>query len=353
MTRVRLALAMMGAAVLLTVNVAAAEKKGVASVLRLGSFSSTVISAAWSQTVAHDRILREELARHDLTLAVKNYPNSPSIAAAFAAREVDAGPQTEITLFKSVTESDATAVGLLGFSFAAVVARTAAAPQDLVGARVAAIPKTVGDLALARMLDAAGMDAHQITQVERPIAGMMGALENGDVDAVAMWEPTPQRILRAHPQYRVLFRNASPTALVISNDLLHKRPQVARALAAAYVRAYRWWGAHDRNMLKAVEWALNSGNEATPGAVLTQAALIDGVRTLRSSVTGVLGLPLLPLGWTTEEGEARQKFDFLQRRGWLPPDTQWNDARKHFDRALLQSILKDAGRYRLEEFRYD
>jgi hypothetical protein len=128
---------------------------------------------------------------------------------------------------------------------------------------------------------------------------------------------------------------------------------VARALAAAYVRAYRWWGAHDRNMLKAVEWALNSGNEATPGAVLTQAALIDGVRTLRSSVTGVLGLPLLPLGWTTEEGEARQKFDFLQRRGWLPPDTQWNDARKHFDRALLQSILKDAGRYRLEEFRYD
>jgi ABC-type nitrate/sulfonate/bicarbonate transport system substrate-binding protein len=348
--RLRLALGLVFAAVLVTTNVAAADKKMGLSVLRLGSFSSTVVSAAWSQTVAHDRILREELARQGFTLAVKYYPNSPSIATAFAAREVDVGPQTELTLFKAI-ESHATVVGLLGFSYVAVVARSAAAPQDLVGATVAVRPKTVGELALTRMLDAAGIEKRRITQVERPIADMQSALESGEVDAIAMWEPMPQRILRAHPEYRALFRNASPTALVMRDDLLLSHPLAARAVAAAYLRAYRWWGMHDRNMLKAVEWAL--GDEVNPGAELTQAALLDGVQTLRSSVTGVLGLPLLPLGWTTDEGEARQKFDFLQKYQWLPPEKQWNDSRKGFDRDLLQSILKDAGRYRLEEFRYE
>jgi ABC-type nitrate/sulfonate/bicarbonate transport system substrate-binding protein len=201
------------------------------------------------------------------------------------------------------------------------------------------------------MLDAAGIDERRITQVERPIDAMQSVLESGDVDAIAMWEPTPQRILRAHPEYRVLFRNASPTALVISDDLLRSHPLVARALASAYLRAYRWWVTHDHNMLKAVEWAL--GNDAKPGAELAQTVLLDGMRTLRSAVTGVMGLPLLPLSWTTDEGEARQKFDFLQKRGWLPPEIQWPDVRKRLDRTLLQSLLKDEGRYRLGEFRYE
>lgn len=338
--------------VALSPSVAAAERTSAQPVLRLGSLSSTIISAAWSQTVAHDQILREELARQGVTLVLKHFANSQAIAAAFAANEVDVGPQTELSVFKSVVESDAKGVGLLGFSYAAVVARNAIEPKDLVGAHVAVIPKTVGALTLAQMLDAAGMDASQIVEVALQVPAMQSALETGQVDAVAMWEPTPQQILRAHPEYRVLYRNASASLLVMRNALLRDRPQVARAVAAAYLRACRWWNAHDANMLKAVEWALNEGRDkAAPPQ--KQVALLEGVQNLRRSVTGVLGVPLLPLGWTSEKGEAQQKFDFLSRRGRLAVGQQWQDTRQRFDRSLMQSILKDSAHYQLLEFRYD
>jgi ABC-type nitrate/sulfonate/bicarbonate transport system substrate-binding protein len=351
-TRRRSALGLACAAALICASVQAAPSQPEKKVLRLGQFKATIVTAAWSQTVAHDRVLRDALARLGYVLQIKNYASGPAMAAAFAAREIDAGPQTEIAMFQTVMQADATVVGMLGLSYVAVVARTAVEPRGLVDARVATIPGTVGELALTNMLDAAHMQANQVKRVELAVADMQAALENGKVDAVSVWEPTPQRIVRANPGYRVLFRYGTPATLIVRNEFLRDQSQVAAELVAAYLRAYRWWGMHDRNLVKTVEWVLSDADRKAD-ADQARLALLEGVRTLRASVVGVLGLPQLPLGWTMDNGEARQRFDFLQLHGGGKPEWQWSDVRQRLDRTLMQSIYTQSGRYRLGEFRYE
>jgi NitT/TauT family transport system substrate-binding protein len=82
-----------------------------------------------------------------------------------------------------------------------IVARRSAgiaSVADLKGKRVATIPATSAGYFLQRMLERAGLGLDDITAVPiTPLSGMTAALVNGEVDAVAIWEPESENSARS------------------------------------------------------------------------------------------------------------------------------------------------------------
>lgn len=338
-------------------------------VVRMGAFAGTINSGVWMEALKRDVILRKALARLGMGLEFQYFSTGRDMSAAFVAGEIDMGPLTEVVVFKTAVEADLSVIGMIAFAHASVIAHSADSPRELTGARIGTLPDTIGAVAVERMLEADGMRIDQVRRVDTPPARMLEAMERREVDAVAVWEPTPQRLLRAHPEYRLLYRTASPTVLASKNAFLNQHPEAAREVVAAFLRAYRWIGAHDTHLLRAVQWALDAGKPTGNAGVVPASApnaqqnaqpdadslhaVHEGARSLRASATGVLGLPLLPVGWTTVQGEGRQVFEFMQRRGTAPGNVTWHEMRPRLSRVLMQSVLRDSGKYRVGEFRYE
>ena len=320
------------------------------SVVRLGAYSGTLVTGAWMATVSRDLILREALARRGLRLELIHFPGGPAMMTALATGRIDVAPLTEVYIFRAMAEAASTTVGLLSYSYCSVVSRTAKEPASLRDLRVAAVPDTISALTLARTLEAANLRRDQVQQVNLSVGEMPDALAKGRIDAFSAWEPTPQQTLRAHPEYRVLYRNASATLLVMRDAIAVQDPPLARELCSAFLRAYRWFGAHESHLLKAAGWALEAN---APGEAANHADAVEGMRTLRTSVTGILGLPLLPLPWNADSGEGQRLFADLKRLGLASPAAGWEELRPRFDRGLMQAVLAQADRYRLEAFRYE
>jgi ABC-type nitrate/sulfonate/bicarbonate transport system substrate-binding protein len=319
------------------------------SVIRIGTIAGTVVTGTPIETLAHDRILRSQLARLGKRIEVVPMAIGTEIIQALEQKNIDIAPATEMVVFHALRNPDVRCIAFIGYSYVSVVARQASEPRGLVGRKIAVIPGTIGDQTLSRMLVAAELARDQIDRVNLKVGAMPAAIESGQVDAISAWEPTPQNVLRKHPEYRVLFRNSSANLLVVREGGLRLDSEPARMIAAAVVRAFHWLGAHESHRLRAATWAMSRGTEQK---VSSEAAL-DAVRTVRASLTDILGLPLLPRSWHLSNGEGQRTFEELQAQGVVPSDLHWEEVRSRIDPSLLQRVVSNPARYRLEDFDYD
>jgi NitT/TauT family transport system substrate-binding protein len=69
---------------------------------------------------------------------------------------------------------------------------------DLRGKRIATLRATSADYFLAKMLERGGLTTSDVTVVEiLPLEDMVPAIEKNEIDAVAIWEPFSENVLRA------------------------------------------------------------------------------------------------------------------------------------------------------------
>jgi len=116
---------------------------------------------------------------------------------------------------------------------------------DLRGKRVATQLESSGEFFLDAMLRTAGLTADDVTRVhymahtEKPISGVPDALKRGEIDAVALWEPQPQRACAAIGADAIEFRD--PAVYTEKFNLCTKQSSlddpVMRARIVAFVRA--------------------------------------------------------------------------------------------------------------------
>jgi NitT/TauT family transport system substrate-binding protein len=131
---------------------------------------------------------------------------------------------------------------------------------DLRGKRIATLRATSADYFLAKMLEREGLKTSDVTVVEiLPLEDMVSAVEKNEIDAVAIWEPFSENVLRALGSdavefsgkgiYRELF-NLNTTAgaladpgkrreivsfmraIIDATEEMHRNPAAAQAMVA-------------------------------------------------------------------------------------------------------------------------
>ncbi len=172
----------------------------------------------------------------------------PEEMSAFAARALDMGYVGEAPATTAVANGVAEATVLAQVNTegsAIVVAKDGAIKtvQDLVEKRVA-IPghSTVQDFLLKKALVKFNVDPEKVQIIVLKPPEMIGALKTGQVDAFIAWEPYPAKartmgVGRNLLTSREIWKDHPCCVLIADNRFLAERPQDARSMVQAHVRA--------------------------------------------------------------------------------------------------------------------
>ena len=136
-----------------------------------------------------------------IEVVYKNYDSGAASASASLKGEVDMAACAEYVVIGSVLKKENTGIIAVidKFENVYIVARFDKGIQDITdikGKRIGVARQTSAEFYLGRFLDLHGMSIHDIIPVNIPPAQSLDALESGNVDAVAVFEPNAYEIRR-------------------------------------------------------------------------------------------------------------------------------------------------------------
>ena len=141
--------------------------------------------------VAEDQKL---FARNGLQVIFKDYNSGAAAAAGMLNGEADIALAAEFPIVRQVfNKKDIIGLGTITkYENTYIIWRTNSGIktiQDLKGKRIAVTLRTISEFYLGRTLELNGMNINQVTLVDAKAAGLKKILLDGEVEAVATWEP--------------------------------------------------------------------------------------------------------------------------------------------------------------------
>lgn len=306
-------------------------------------------SGVISSVMARDRILRAALAEHQTRLDPQPFPRGADIVPQLNAHRLQAGLLGDMPTLLAVTSGQSAIVGLVKQASTSIVTRGGTQVKGLAGKRIGYVEASSAHHTLLQGLEAAGLTPEQIKLVPMRVDEMPAALERGDIDAFAGWEPAPSLALSRNPTNRVVFRGQSTDYFVIDKAFAKDSPAQALQLTASFVRSLEWMRRSRANLEKAAQWVREDG-ERFSGKTAT-VTIEQVVAITRREILDVPSAPAIP--GSASNPPLRSEFDFLQRLGKLPENARWNTVAEAFRHDTLAQVIGDAKRYRIHSFDYD
>jgi NitT/TauT family transport system substrate-binding protein len=240
-------------------------------------------------------------------------------------------------------------VGIVKQSPTAIVAREGMQVGSLLGKRVAYVEASSAHQTLLQGLTSAGLKEKDIHLVTMRVDDMPAALERGDIDAFAAWEPAPSIALANSGFNRIVFRGSSTDYFVIGKGIASRSPQAVEALVAGYLRAIDWLRLSQKNLEQAAAWVTVDAEAFSGKKSEVKVAQIAGIT--RRELLNVPSAPLIlvnPKAPPPLKGE----FNFLKGLGKLPSNATWETVEAARNNDLLLRILADMRHYEVNRFDY-
>jgi len=165
---------------------------------------------------------------------------APTTAAAMSGQKIAFLARTEYSYIKMLTATEAQI-------------RT---PADLKGKRIAFTAGTGGEVYTMQLLKVAGLSKDDVTLVNLRPQDMVAALASGSIDAYGTWEPHIFNGIKAlgskATQLDTKGIYAETFNIVLMQDYLHKKPEVAKNFLKALVEAEAWMKANREQAINVV-----------------------------------------------------------------------------------------------------
>ncbi|MGQ0708875.1 MAG: NrtA/SsuA/CpmA family ABC transporter substrate-binding protein [Rhodoferax sp.] len=305
-------------------------------------------SGVLSSVMQRDRLLLGALQELRQPLRAHPFRRGADMVALLADQRLEAALLGDMPTLLAAAAGEVWIVGLVKQSPTAVVARDNMVVSRLKGRRIGYVEASSAHLTLLQGLAAAGLSEKQVTLVSMGVNDMPQALEGGDIDAFAGWEPATTLALSRNPRNHVVFRGSSSDYFVLQRQFAQRQPQTALALVAGYARAVVWMGASTSNLQQAARWALEDTARFAGSSNGLSSAQVMAIT--RRELLDIPSAPVL----LDDDGPPRLKaeFEFLQRLGKLSTRASWAqvDAALAYD--ALAQVLGDERRYRVRSFDY-
>jgi ABC-type nitrate/sulfonate/bicarbonate transport system substrate-binding protein len=307
-------------------------------------------AAVITEAMRRDLVLSQDLAELGLALRMTSFLKGADANRALAKGRLDVVVAGDLPALWAVASQGAVVASLIHNGQIAFVARQRVLLPELRGKAVGCTLGSSAHHALLRVLDMYGVGENQVTLAFMDIIDMPKALEEGRVAAFVSWEPNTSMILREHEDFAVIHRSQFSGYLYFSGEFARRAPEAARRVVAAQIRAMGWLQANDQHLLRSCRWALEAYQAAVghaPGLSAPQLAQV-----VKSDLLDVAPIPEIPEPDLASEGAMARAFAFLKKLGQLPGEATWEDTSRGFDRSLINQVLQQPERYRLDEHRY-
>ena len=309
-------------------------------------YPSGVISAV----MRRDRTLQKELLAIGRPLKTHAFRRGADMIGLLSDQRLEVGLLGDMPTLTLASTGRIWIAGLVKQSSTAIIARGEGQVKNLAGRKIGYVPVSSAHHTLLQGLASAGLNESHVTLVAMGVDDMPAALERGDIDAFAAWEPAPTLALQTNQRNNVVFRGRTADYLVIEREFARRDPVAATQIVTALARAIEWMRRSQGNVEKAARWALAdhaSFAGKTPGLAVDRVVAIT-----RREILSVPSAPVI-VPASGREVPLKSEFDFLQRLGKLPEQANWEHVSKSFGNDTLARVMMDPQRHQLSLFDYD
>lgn len=311
-------------------------------------YPSGVISAV----MARDRILAKALEQAGRPIKQHPFRRGADMLPLLADGRLEAALLGDMPTLLAAAEGRVWIAGLVKQSSTAIVAKGDQQLRDLRGKRIAYVEASSAHLILLQGLAAAGIEPAQVKLVSMGISEMPAALERGEIDAFAAWEPAPTIALAKDNKNHIVFRGHSSAYFVIQREFAQQTPQAAQLLLAGYLRALEWMRLSQLNLERASKWALadtqafaDTPASASPPVTVAQIAAIT-----KREILNVPSAPVILFG--PGAAPLRKEFEFLSKLGKLPAGAKWSEVQAALSYPVLAQVQAQARAFAVRSFDY-
>lgn len=318
------------------------------SLIRLGVQPMYLPTGLILETVQRDRFLADQLRQEGKRLKLYSFFKGDDVNHFQTQGQLEGGVVGDMPAIMAAATSDITIPVLLQQGFITLVARRHMLLEELRGHKIGYAYGSNAHYALLNALAKGGLSESDVTLVPMEASEMPEALHSGAVDAYSAWEPVPSLCLSLHPQYNTAIHRSLCTGfLYFRNDFIERNPVVVHYILAAVIRAVNWLQDDKQNMLMASEWTLESIRAMTGkelGLSILQIADLAA-----KDILGNVYQPTVPKSILAEDGALKREFEFLKDLGKISPEIEWSRIQSSFDHDLLDKVLANADKNRLDE----
>jgi ABC-type nitrate/sulfonate/bicarbonate transport system substrate-binding protein len=320
-----------------------------AGIIHFGVQPQWVFKGNMAEIMRRDLILRQSLQA--LGLKIRFHPFLTGKEIVFFTREGDlqGGICGDMPTLLIATSLKTLVPALSDQGFGYIVSRPIMAAGDLKGKRIGFPPASYAHHLLLDALDSEGITAEQVDLIPMKPGKMPEALEKDRIDAFAVWEPFASIGVRQAPGSAVIHRSRYLAFIYFRKDFSDNHPEAVRQILAAEIRAVRWMFRNKGNLLVSSRWAIERGREifgklydVTPQDF---ADIIDAVAHMNLA-------PTIPDNDLKKNGYLHREYEFLKKRGKIPPSSDWKTLRQAFDNRMIKQVLADPVKYRLDEVEF-
>jgi len=306
-------------------------------------------SGVISSVMLRDRLLQKALAGTTGPLKTHPFQRGADMVGLLAQRRLEAGLLGDMPTLLSVSVGKTAVVGLVKQTSTAIVAKDVNQVKGLVGKRIGYTELSSAHHTLLQGLTSAGLDESRVMLVPLRVDEMPDALERGDIDAFAAWEPAPSIALSRNKSNRIVFRGLSSDYFVIEREFAQRKPEAALQLTAGFLRAIAWMQRSQRNVEKAAGWVMADGLAFTGKPATVPIAQV--VAITRREILDIPAAPAIPVN--KDNLPLRNEFQFLTQLGKLPAGAQWSHVQSAFAYDGLARVLAEPRKYQTTTFDYE
>lgn len=304
-----------------------------------------------AEVMQRDKILKKALSGKGAEVRFHPFLKGSDINYFLKRGDIDFAMAGDLPTIMLASGFDISIVGLAKQGASSLVSKKRLLPEEFRGKRIGYPEGSSAHYGLLIALASAGLKESDVKLVPMEINKLAGALARDEVDAFSAWEPTPSAALAKHKEFVVIQKFINSSYLFEGRTFAERYPEETSHIVASFVRALRWMKKDEKNLVRAAEWTMEAGKILQGGP---QEASVEQIAAVtKTDILQITSNPVIPQSDFMQDGPMHKAFEFLKGQGKVPSSAVWEKVHNSLDRGVMDSVLSNPSKYRLNSFEYD
>lgn len=298
----------------------------------------------------HDQWLKKQLADRGVIMKFHPFFDGNEANSFLFSGQVEMLWAGDMPTINAAARSSIVVTAQVKNAFTSVVARNLNTVEQLKGRRIGYAHGSTAHQVLLHGLQLYHVDEKEVQLVRLPVNRLIGALQEGSIDAFTAWEPIPTLAMEKIKDMTVLYRAMTQSYLYFAKSFADAYPDLLKMLTAANLRAVRWLGQTQENMRQGCRWHIALAEDLIEESYPVTVA--QCVAIVQRDLIDPLPMTELSMDNLKPGGTIDQQMIFLQYIGTLNTEIDSSKIAAAFNPNILQEIVRDQVAWKVNEFHY-
>ncbi len=298
----------------------------------------------------YDGVLRDSLSAKGYEIRIHPFYKSADSNFFLERGDLELATGGDMPAILAAVNVDVVITSLVKYGYSSIISDEFMLISEFKNKRIGYPHISNAHFSLLEVLKSSGMDEKDTELIPMKIVDMAGALSRGDIDLFTTWEPNSSLALKENSNFMVLHKSLNTSYLYFSKIFFDKHLEAVNYILASQLRSMKWLDKSENNRFLAAKLTAPARFDLNTDSMFISPQLIN--RIILGDLLSVSSSGELPSGELNLSGRIYKEFLFLKELGKLPIESDWDKIKKSFNRSILENILDQRIKYKINEYMY-